>query len=102
MTEVKFLNSTDKYLEVAVKGELDTDAVPDFAKNFEPVVKQAAKDIMLDFTGLEYISSSGLRVLLVLAQQSQASGGTLSIKGMTPDLKQIFSLIAFDEFFKII
>ena len=102
MTDVKIIRNDESDLEVAVSGMLDTAAVADFSSNFEPVIKEAHKHVELDFSGLDYISSSGLRVLLVLAKQAASSGGSVCIKGMNPDVRQVFCLTGFDKVFAIV
>jgi anti-anti-sigma factor len=69
----------------------------------EPVERCAAgrDHIVLDFSALEYISSAGLRVLMVARKQSRARGGRLVIAGLQPIVREIFEISRFDAVFEI-
>lgn len=93
-------NSTDKVL-VELCGELDTAAVATFVEKMGPVMNDAGKEIILDFSPLEYISSAGMRALLQLNKNAAAKGGSVCIKGMSEDIMQIFQMVGFDKMFTI-
>ncbi len=57
------------------------------------------KRLVLDFTGLEYISSAGLRVLMIAAKQARARGIGLAIAGLQPVVAEIFQISRFDTLF---
>ena len=63
MTITKTLNGTD--LVVAVEGRLDTVTSPDFEAEMTDALKDVTS-VTLDFEKLEYISSAGLRALLLV------------------------------------
>ncbi|HEX2570546.1 MAG TPA: STAS domain-containing protein [Polyangia bacterium] len=52
--------------------------------------------VVLDFSGVEYISSIGLRALMVAAKQTKALGGQLAIAALTPVVHEIFHISRFD------
>ena len=53
----------DRYL-VTLEGELDTVAAADVEKTLQPLYTTNGKDVIIDCEGLEYIASSGLRILI--------------------------------------
>ncbi len=55
----------------------------------------------VDFSGLEYISSAGLKVLLATQQRLWEDGGEILLTGMTPHVKMVFELAGYDSVFKI-
>ena len=57
--------------------------------------------LILDLSGLEYISSAGLRVLMLAAKQSKAQGGTLLLTGLQPLVREIFEISRFTMVFDI-
>ncbi len=59
------------------------------------------KPIVVDFAGLTYISSAGLRVLLMAAKRSKASGIGLALSGMSPQVQDVFKLSGFAKLFEI-
>ncbi|MCR5234528.1 MAG: STAS domain-containing protein [Lachnospiraceae bacterium] len=58
---------------ISLKGKLDTNSAHDFNDELMPVL-DAVKELVLDFENLEYISSAGLRVLLVVIKKMNEVG----------------------------
>ena len=57
--------------------------------------------VVIDFAALEYISSAGLRVLLLAAKMMQSRAGTLLLASMCPVVREIFDISGFSAIFKI-
>lgn len=57
--------------------------------------------VTLDCSGLEYISSAGLGVLLKTHKRLLSSGGRLRLSGLKPHLRDIFTYSGFDQLFEI-
>jgi anti-sigma B factor antagonist len=53
--------------------------------------------VILNFTGLEYMNSGGIGLLVTTLIRAQRSGQTLSAYGLTDHYRQIFSLTRLDE-----
>ena len=100
--KLNIVKNDDKQIVVALKGELDSNAAPKFATDMEPVMNEAGKEILLDFNELEYISSAGMRTILLVNKTALAKGGKVVIKGMSDDIKQIFHLTGFDALLEIV
>lgn len=81
-------------------GRLDTAAAAKFANDMEELMNNADKHIILDCSALEFISSSGLRLFLSLRKAATAKGGDITIKGVTPEVKQVFTITGFFSLFK--
>ena len=58
------------------------------------------KDIVIDCTKLEYISSSGLRIFLDVLQHAEETGGHVYIKGITDDVRNVFAITGFINLFE--
>ena len=58
---------------------------------------QTPGPVLLDFGGVEYISSVGLRVLMVAAREMRARGAGFAIAGLRPVVAEIFSISRFDK-----
>ena len=56
---------------------------------------------MIDLSKLEYISSAGLRVLLLVARKIQQAQGKLAFFGLTPGVSDVFSISGFDTIFTV-
>lgn len=81
-------------------GRLDTVASQQAAIDMEPLMDNADKTIEIDCSQLVFISSSGLRLFLSLRKQSIAKGGKVVLTGMTPEVKQVFSITGFFSLFE--
>jgi anti-anti-sigma factor len=51
--------------------------------------------ILLDFVGVEYISSIGLRVLMLASKQAKTQGGSIGIAALQPTVREIFEISRF-------
>lgn len=51
--------------------------------------------VVLDFSGVEYVASVGLRALLVASRQAKAQGGALLVAGLQPVVREIFEISRF-------
>jgi anti-sigma B factor antagonist len=83
---------------VAITGEIDGNTAPEVQAQIVPLVAADAK-IVLDMTGVSYMSSAGLRVLLVIYRRVAGQGGTVVLVGLSQDLEDTMSLTGFLEFF---
>jgi anti-sigma B factor antagonist/stage II sporulation protein AA (anti-sigma F factor antagonist) len=95
-----------RYAEVAVAaptGRIDHASADNFRLALEPLLAQCAvgrDSVLLDFGGVEYISSVGLRVLMMAAKQARAQKGTVVIAAMQPVVKEIFDISRFSFVFE--
>ena len=94
------IQQTDTQLTASLVGRLDTAAAQQFATDIEPLMENADKHIILDYTALEFISSSGLRLFLSLRKATIAKGGDVTITGVSAEIKQVFTITGFHSLFK--
>jgi anti-sigma B factor antagonist len=87
-------------LIAAIEGRLDTVSAPAFEENIRPLIEHSGKEITLDCSNLEYISSSGLRQFLALRKAMAAKGGKLIIAHVNPGIKDIFAITGFLSLFE--
>lgn len=83
----------------APAGRIDHASAENFRVALEPLLAQCAEGgtgVVLDFSGVEYISSVGLRVLMVAAKQVRAQKGRIAIAAMQPVVKEIFEISRFN------
>lgn len=86
---------------VELDGRLDTPASPDVAKALEPVMANASGTIVMDCSGMSYISSSGLRIFLSLRKAAATQGGKVIVKNISDDIRQVFMMTGFLNLFEI-
>ncbi len=90
----------DKFL-VTLEGELDTAAAADVEKKLQPLYTSNGKDVEIDCTQLEYIASSGLRILISILKGAKSGGSRVVLKGLNDDIKDVFKLTGFINLFEI-
>ena len=86
---------------VKVKGRIDAVTAPEFEKHLADLMAAGEKMFVLNFSGLEYISSAGLRSILVTAKQLKAKEGKLSFAELQSSVKDVFKISGFGSLFKI-
>ncbi|MBQ7531377.1 MAG: STAS domain-containing protein [Paludibacteraceae bacterium] len=85
-----------------LQGRLDTAAAVDVTPYFEQLAQYAAGHIIVDCEQLEYIASSGLRLLLGLRKEVAAKSGRLQIRSINSDIRQVFMMTGFISLFEIV
>ncbi len=82
-----------------VRGRLDHAQAKDFEAALAPHLLACTPDgspLVLDFSGVAYISSVGLRVLLLAAKQVKAQQGRIAIAALTPIVTEVFQVSHFN------
>jgi anti-anti-sigma factor len=86
---------------VRPQGRLDSTSSPAFDQEVAALLAAGERRLVVDFSDVEYISSAGLRVLLLLAKQMRADKGSLALCGMGERVGQVFELAGFLPLFRI-
>lgn len=79
-----------------VSGRIDSTTAPELDAKISSDVK-SAKNFVLDFANVEYISSAGLRVVLAASKVVKGNQGTFKIINTSPLIKEIFDMTGFSE-----
>jgi len=93
-------NKKQKSLTLTLSGSLDVKAAPKLETELM-VAFNEAKNVILDFKEVTYISSSGLRVLLTGDKTAKEKRGKMSITNTTPFIMQIFKVTGFSDILDI-
>lgn len=88
-----------KYV-ATLEGEMDTAAAMEVEEAMKPLYKSNGKDVIIDCTNLEYIASSGLRILLSILKDAKAGGSRVVLRNVNEDIKNVFSLTGFINIFE--
>ena len=83
-------------LKVKPAGRLDLITAPELEKELQAHM-DGVRDITMDFTNVDYISSGGLRVLLALEKQLEQNDGGLTVINANEDIIKIFELVGFTD-----
>ena len=94
-------NLENDIVNVKVAGRLDASTSIEAQKDLESVLEAESTRLLIDLSELEYISSAGLRVLLVVAKKMQQKGGKIVLSTLTPNVKEVFEISGFSSIFKI-
>lgn len=84
-----------------LSGRLDTETSADFELAAHDLTAAGERRFVVDLSGISYVSSAGLRVLLALAKQMQVEGGAMRLCGLAPSVRQVFDLSGFSKLFTI-
>jgi anti-anti-sigma factor len=89
---------------LAPAGRIDQGSSEDFKSALRPHLERCAAgldQLVLDLSGVDYISSAGLRVLMLARKQAKAQGGTLVVAGLESVVREIFEISRFTLVFDI-
>ena len=95
------INKEGNVTTVVLAGRQDTPASQPAAAALEPVINDASGTIVLDCKALEYISSSGLRIFLTIRKAAMAQGGSVVVKDINDDIRNVFMMTGFLNLFDI-
>ncbi|MBR2115020.1 MAG: STAS domain-containing protein [Prevotella sp.] len=96
------IEEIDGNVVAILEGSLDTLAALEAETIMDPLNYVVGKDIIMDCTDLEYISSAGLRIFLSILQNAEDRGGHVYIKGLNDNVCDIFILTGFNNIFEFI
>ena len=82
-------------------GRLDTAAAVQTTEEVKPLLDASDKEIILDCSALEYISSSGLRIFLSIRKEAAAHGSKVVVRHINNDIRQVFMMTGFVSLFVI-
>lgn len=80
-------------LTIVVAGRLDTQTAPELESELDATLP-GVKDLTFDMTGLEYVSSAGLRVILK-AQKVMNAQGAMKLTGVNDNIMEVFDITGF-------
>jgi len=82
-------------------GNLDFNHATTFQEDLTKIVEGGAHKVLIDFVELSFISSAGLRVLIVISKLLQQKNGTLALSSMNEQIQEVFSISGFHKLFSI-
>ncbi|MCR5472518.1 STAS domain-containing protein [Prevotella communis] len=90
----------DGELVAVFEGRLDTAAAVETEQALKPLYDCTGHNIVFDCNKLEYISSSGLRLLLGVLKNAKPKGSRVFITGINDDLRTVFAMTGFTNLFE--
>ncbi len=80
---------------IKVEGRIDTVTAKEFETKTVEALKERPAEVIIDCGDLAYVSSSGLRVFLILQKSSNSYSGKLRIINMNDTIKKVFEMTGF-------
>ncbi|MDZ4860263.1 MAG: STAS domain-containing protein [Candidatus Hydrogenedentes bacterium] len=77
---------------ITMRGRFDAPAAPDAERLFKELLQHGMTRVILDLTGVEYISSGGLRVIIMLTKALEKIQGDLKLCGLSPFVSEVFKI----------
>ena len=90
-----------EWLVIYVKGRIDAVSSPEFEKKLTDWINEGENHLIVDFGGLEYISSAGLRSVLGTAKKLKAKDGKLVVSDLRDTVKEVFDISGFSTIIPI-
>ena len=91
----------DEVAVVALKGRVDAANSTTLEQKLLGLLAGGEKRLVLELSGLEYISSAGLRVLLVVAKKLNAAGGKFALAAARDHIREVLDLSGFIDIFPL-
>jgi anti-anti-sigma factor len=90
-----------EYYIVAVTGRLNADTAAELEAQCEYWLGLEEMRVVLDLSGLDYISSAGLRSILIAAKKLKTAGGSISFYGLKGMVADVFRISGFAAMFEM-
>lgn len=98
MLEIRKLKNGPE-MKVGLVGRLDTSSAPELEAALADI--DGAAKLTLGFEELEYISSAGLRILLMLHKKLSKAGGSLTLTGVSDPVYEVLDITGFSDILTI-
>ena len=94
-------NKKDGTMHLSIAGRLDAVTAVEADNDFNKIIAEGHNNLLIDLNELDYISSAGLRVLLVVAKRIQQNNGKVVLCSLTTNVKEVFEISGFSSIFNI-
>jgi anti-anti-sigma factor len=91
----------DDVCEVRPHGRIDSATGPAFEHDVLQQIDGGQRRLLLDFADLVYISSAGLRIVLLAAKRMKSAGGRLVLCSLNPQIAEVFEISGFNRILDI-
>jgi len=92
--------SIDKATVLVIEGRIDSTTSALLEKKLLIMIEEkGVKNMIIDFSSMDYISSAGLRVLLMAAKRTDKMGGEIVLSGLDANVREVFEISGFSIMF---
>ena len=78
---------------ISIAGSLDSNTAPDLQQSIDNEIDDTVTATIIDFKGLDFLSSAGLRVIFKAKKTMDGSGGKFLMVNLQPQIKKVFEII---------
>jgi anti-anti-sigma factor len=96
-----FTSQEKNNLVLEIKGRIDALTSSKLQEEANSWIDRGEKNLVMDLGGVEYISSAGLRIILMLSRRLNGSGGTIRFCGLRGMVQEVFSISGFNSLFPV-
>jgi anti-sigma B factor antagonist len=86
---------------VEIEGKMTTTTSPDADVYFKELLADGVKQMLLNLEGVDFIASTGLRVILAAGKKLMATEGRLALCNLNPTVADVFRLSGFSQMFDV-
>ena len=87
---------------LTVSGRLDSETAREFEDTLTTTLDRGVRALALDLSGLEYVSSAGLRLLLLAAKRTKAQAAPFALFGLQPQVAKVLEVSGFAKILPIV
>ena len=84
-----------------VEGDIDINTAPDVKKSFQNLLTKKTPKIVINFTKVTYVDSSGLATLVEILKNMKGYGGRMRLTNLSPKIKSLFEITKLEKLFEI-
>jgi anti-sigma B factor antagonist len=84
-----------------MEGEIDINTAPDIKKNLEKILAKKTPKMIINFSKVTYVDSSGLATLVEILKFMRTYGGKLRLSNLSPKIKSLFEITKLEKLFEI-
>lgn len=95
------INQSNGFVEVLVSGEIDAYTAPRLREMVYPLANQEQVEMVINLSGVSFMDSTGLGMLVGLFKTVKVHRGTFKIMGLSTRLKKLFDITGLTEIIQI-
>ena len=99
--EIKELKRKNELLTAILSGRMDAITATEFTTQLEIWITDGAKSFTIDCSQLDYISSAGLRAILIIAKKVRSLNGELKLAALQASVQTVFEISGFNKIIPI-
>jgi len=86
---------------LTVEGRIDSNSAAEFEEAVESILANTGRNVILDLSKVDFLSSSGLRVLVTARKNAESKGGNFSLCSLSAQARESLTIAGLDILFQI-